>query len=74
MKKMFKVKIQEILSRNILVEASTEEEAKALVEQMYDNEEIVLDYTDLQNVVIEKPLFWATKENYEKIKKSVDKK
>ena len=74
MKKMFKVKIQEILSRNILVEASNEIEAKDIVEQMYDNEEIILDYTDLQNVIIEKPLFWTTKENYEKIKKSVDKK
>ena len=45
--KKYEVEIHEILSRVIEVEAESEEKAKEKVQAMYDNEEIVLDYTDI---------------------------
>lgn len=51
----FKIKVTEILSRTITVEADTEEKAIVVVSDMYKNEEIVLDYSDFNgDVIIEK--------------------
>ena len=41
-----KIKVQETLERIVEVEASSIDEAKRKVEEMYFNEEIVLDYSD----------------------------
>lgn len=43
----FKINIQELLSRTIEVQAINKNEALAKVNQMYNSEEIVLDYNDL---------------------------
>lgn len=43
----FKVEIQELLSRTIDIQAKNIEEAIAIANQMYNSEEIVLDYNDL---------------------------
>ncbi len=43
----FKVEVEELLSRTIDVQANDIKEAIAIVEQMYRDEEVVLDYTDL---------------------------
>lgn len=45
--KKFNVEVVETLSRVVEVEAKTYEEAEAKVDEMYDNQEIVLDYNDL---------------------------
>ncbi len=42
----YTVKIQEILERNIEVEASSTEEAWDIVDEMYRTEKIVLDSSD----------------------------
>ncbi len=42
----YKIKVQEILERIVEVEASSIDEARDKVEEMYNNEEIVLDYSD----------------------------
>ena len=44
--KKFEVEISERLATFIEVEAETEEEAKDKVQEMYDKEEIVLDYNN----------------------------
>ena len=44
--KKFKVCVEEVLQRLVEVEAATLEEAESKVQQMYDNSEIVLDYSD----------------------------
>lgn len=41
-----KIKVQETLERIVEVEASSIDEARDKVEEMYNNEEIVLDYSD----------------------------
>jgi len=49
------IRVTEILSRLVTVEAESEYEALEIVEEMYRNEEIVLDHTDFKtNVIIEK--------------------
>ncbi len=40
------IEVKEILSRVISVEANTVDDAISKVEDMYNNEEIVLDYAD----------------------------
>lgn len=40
------VNIEEILSRDVVVEAECEEDAEIKVEYLYQNEKIVLDYSD----------------------------
>jgi len=47
----FKVKITEVLSRVIVVEADSKEEALNKVSDMYNSEEIVLDYSDFNDDV-----------------------
>ena len=44
--KTFEIEIKETLSRIIEVKAKTENEAFAIVKQMYNDEEIVLDSSD----------------------------
>lgn len=43
----FKIEVQELLSRTIDIQAQNIEEAIAKANQMYNSEEIVLDYNDL---------------------------
>ena len=40
------VNIEEILTRNVIVEAENAEDAESKVEQLYRDEKIVLDYND----------------------------
>ena len=40
------IEVSEVLSRKILAEAETEDEAIKMVEMMYQNEDIVLDSSD----------------------------
>ena len=48
------IKVTEVLSRIITVEADTIDEAIYNVEDMYRKEEIILDYSDFnENVIIE---------------------
>jgi hypothetical protein len=44
---IFKIKIEEILSRTVAVQADNRNEALDIANQMYTSEEIVLDYNDL---------------------------
>lgn len=44
--KTFKIEVQETLARVIEIEANNESEAFEMVENMYHNEEIVLDSID----------------------------
>ena len=46
----YRVNIEEILSRVIEVEADNPEDAEYKAEQMYKNEEVVLDANDLQEI------------------------
>ena len=46
----YRVNIEEILSRVIEVEADNPEDAEYKAEQMYKNEEVVLDAEDLHSV------------------------
>jgi len=46
----YKVVIVETLSRVVEVEASSEEMAMRVVKRMYRDEEITLDYADLEDV------------------------
>ncbi len=46
------IKITEVLSRVITIDSSSTEEAINIVEDMYRNEEIVLDYSDFNDDVI----------------------
>ncbi|CAA6810737.1 MAG: Unknown protein [uncultured Sulfurovum sp.] len=49
------IEIREVLSRVISVNTDSIEEAIDKVQEMYDREELVLDYTDFDgNVVIKK--------------------
>lgn len=49
----YKIKVQETLERIVEVEASSIDEARDKVEELYNNEEIVLDYSDFVDVNIE---------------------
>lgn len=51
--KKYEVEVNEVLSRNVTVKATSEEEAKNKVLQMYADEEIVLDYNDFMDYNIE---------------------
>lgn len=58
MKKKYIVEITETLQRQIIIEARNEKEAVKLIEDAYDNEEIVLDgdyITDIDFDAIEIP-------------------
>lgn len=48
--KQYNVTITETLQRTILVEADNEQHALNIVQDDYNNEDIVLDYSDFQNV------------------------
>ena len=48
----FKVNITETLSRTIEVEAESKSDAKDMVRAIYDNEDLVLDYSDFEEVEI----------------------
>lgn len=48
--KQYNVTITETLQRTIFVEADNEQEALNMVQDDYDNDNIVLDYSDFQNV------------------------
>lgn len=50
---IFKIEIQEFLSRIIEIEAKNIDEAISTVKQMYQNEEIVLDSGDFVSTDIE---------------------
>lgn len=49
----FSVKVKETLERIVKVEAQDANEAVAIVQDMYRDEEIVLDYSDFADVNIE---------------------
>ena len=51
--KTYDICITEILDRHVMIKANSEEEAKQIAQNMYNNEEIVLDYTDLTQTEIE---------------------
>lgn len=48
---LYDVKITEILERIVPIEASNPDEAEAIAKQMYNDEEIVLDYSDMHGNV-----------------------
>ena len=48
--KTYNVTITETLQRTILVEADNEQHALNMVQDDYNNDNIVLDYSDFQNV------------------------
>ena len=48
----YSIEIEEVLQRNVKVEAETEEEAIKKVKEMYENEKIILDYNDLESIKI----------------------
>lgn len=48
--KQYNVTITETLQRTILVEADNEQHALNMVQDDYNNDNIVLDYSDFQNV------------------------
>lgn len=48
----FKIEIQELLSRTIDVQANNMVEAISIANEMYRQEDIILDYTDLKNQAI----------------------
>lgn len=50
----YSIEIEEILQRNVKVEAETEEEAIKKVKEMYNNEEIILDYNDFKSIKVKK--------------------
>ena len=49
----YKVNIKEILSRTVEIEADSLEDANRKVNQLYDAEEIVLDFSDWQETIID---------------------
>lgn len=51
--KKYDVCITEILDKHVIIEANSKEEAYEKVEEMYENEEIVLDYSNLTQQEIE---------------------
>ena len=51
--KTYKVVVTETLQRTITINADNEGEALDKVQEMYDNEEIVLDSSDYQDTKIE---------------------
>ena len=51
--KKYEVKLTETLSRIVTIEAESKEDALLKAHEMDNNEEIVLDYTDLTQTEIE---------------------
>lgn len=51
--KNYTVEINEVLSKNVTVKATSEEDARDKVLQMYIHEEIVLNYEDFMDYNIE---------------------
>ena len=51
--KTYNIEITETLQRTITINADNEGEALDKVQEMYDNEEIVLDWSDYQDTEIE---------------------
>lgn len=49
----YKIKVIEILEREVEVTAYSRENAIAKVQEQYDSEEIVLDYTDYKETKIQ---------------------
>lgn len=49
----YEVRITEILSRIVTVDADDEIEAQLKVDEMYGKEQIVLDWSDIENITIE---------------------
>lgn len=47
-KRIYKIEVQEILLRTIEIESSTAKSAREKVEEMYRNQEIVLDGNDFK--------------------------
>ena len=47
--KKYEVKVEEILSRIVKIEAESEKEAEEIARRMYADEEIVLDYNDFDD-------------------------
>jgi DpnD/PcfM-like protein len=62
----FKVEIQELLSRTIDIEAQNIEEAIQKASNMYNSEEIILDYNDLTKREIIPNILLNEKENLTK--------
>ena len=58
MTKKYKVLVEETLSRIVEVEAKDESEAEDIVNKMYDNEEIILDNSDLSDTLIREENCW----------------
>ena len=50
--KTFKIAVNEILSRVVRIEAETKEDAIQIVSQEYNNQRIVLDWSDFVDVKI----------------------
>ena len=50
---MYKVRVIEVLSRIVEVEADDEVDARLLAEEMYCGQEIILDYDDFDDVEFE---------------------
>lgn len=46
--KTYQVEVEEILKKNVFVEANSEEEAHQKAQEMYSNEEIILGAEDFQ--------------------------
>lgn len=46
---VYKVEVTEVLSRIVGIEADSEEEAIENARELYYNEELILDYNDLQS-------------------------
>lgn len=68
--KTFEIEIKEILSRVISIEAENSIEAVSIVEKLYKNEEIVLDYNDFKNNEI--ILFGLNEDKNNLIKEVID--
>ncbi|EKD25895.1 MAG: hypothetical protein ACD_79C01448G0003 [uncultured bacterium] len=48
--KTYKIRVQEILSRIVKINAENDTQALNLVQKKYNSENIVLDYSDFQSV------------------------
>lgn len=46
----YSIEIEEILQRTVKVEAETKEDAIKTVKEMYENEELILDYNELKSI------------------------
>lgn len=51
-KKIYKVEIRELLLREVKIEAKTLKEALIIVTELYNKEEIILDYSNHSKTII----------------------